>query len=492
MSEFFRSLFLLLHRYLSGLVSNRQVILAIPSVAVMVALGAVLTAGAATSERIKVEYLKNAREAMATENIPLAKIYYGRLLEQGATIDPLDELNWAMILRRNGEETTSQRMLDRLAPDDSLGFAPAHRLKAFQIGAMLANSSDPKLLERLQWHLKYSGDESSFEVNQLWSMFYLRVGQPKPALARLSRAAEANPEYWYQVAGLATQLGEEKTLDTALFNAERYYLLMLEKNPFDFQHRILLSHIYLTRKNPEEAEKLLRQGLMIQDIPELHRAVADVLLYRFDRLEDQDQPDFTERHRLLSVAFRESPNYAEIYRRLLDMYGTLESDEQKEMMKKDLEELVAEGNSTPFAHFSLGSIEWVEGDAESALWHLEKAYLLDANLLEVGNNLAWVLASSEEPDLERANKLASSVVEKAPSQSRFRDTLAMILKKQERWDDALLEYERVLVQSSGEKKREIHGHLAELYDRLGRTSLGEMHRRRASEAVSETDELKFE
>ncbi len=471
----------ILGRYLDFFVRNRHVLLAIPSVVVIVGVGSVLGFASVLPNNVRTRYLDAARGAMKNEKMDLAKVYYGRLIEQGTQIDPADELNWAAILQQNGESAAAQRILDRLAPDKEEGYLPAHRLQALRIASSLSKSRDSKELERLQWHLSQLKDDKTVETNKLWAMFYLAVGQPKAGLARMGKAAEVEGELWYQVAILAKQVGDAEFLNLALKNAETFYLQALEKNPFDFSHRVLLTYTLLTLDRVDDAQKLIDQGLALQNIPELHQGAADILLYRFDKWVKEQPTEFSQSNRLLSEAFRHSPNYSEVYKRLLDMYQKLDSAEQRTEMRNSLEDLVSEGIATPFAHFSLGSIEWLEKDTTSALWHLEKAYQLDSSLLEVGNNLAWTLASSESPDLPRAYELAKSVVDRAPQQIRFRDTLASILMKQERWEEALVEFERVLTRSPADQKQQVHENLATIYEQLGRQSLADLHRKRAEE-----------
>jgi Flp pilus assembly protein TadD len=474
---------LLAGRYWGSLRRAAPMMAAAPAVIVLVALGLLLAYAAFVPAEIRTRYLTAARDALANDRIDLAKVYYGRLLEQGEAIDPQDRMNWAGILANNGEFIAAQRIVDSMAPEDRAGFGPAHRQKAIQLVGGLSTSSDPQQLERLQWHLKNIGTDGSVEVHKMWAAFYFAVGQPRPALERLVQAAERDPAMWFGLAGVATKMDDQQLQKTALSNAEKFYLAQLEKNPFATDQRDLLVRTLLAADRVDEAQAVIDQGLKLQDIPAIHRSAANVLLYRFDRISTNGDASFEERNRLLAAAFEHDPNYPEIYHRLVAMYQELDSADRRDALRENLEALIAEGNVTPFAHFSLGSFDWIDGDRESAIWHLEKAYQLDPDLLEVANNLAWVIAADEHADLDRAHDLASSVVRRAPDRARFRDTLATILMKQERWDEALIEYERLL--PTAPNKPRIHANLAQIYAELGKESLANLHRDRA--AASDVD-----
>jgi len=468
---------MMLGRYLLAFNSMKLYLAATPVVVVLVGLAVLLLHASLVPAEIRSRYLEAAREAMANDRIDLSKIYYGRLLEEGQDIGPQDQMNWASILAANGEGVAAQRVIERLAPDGRPGYGPAHRQRAIQLVSGVSTSTDPKHLELLQFHLKNIGSDQSPEVNKMWAAFYFAVGQPKAALSRLQAAAAKEPGLWLGLAGLAKQLSEENVYRTALKNAETHYLAALEKNPFDAESRDLVSRVYIASERVEEAQAIIDQGLKLQDIPAIHRSAANILLYRFDELRKKENSNFDTANRLLAAAFGHDPNYPEIYNRLVQMYQELESESERMALRANLEALVAEGNVTPFAHFSLGSIDWLQGEQDQALWHLEKAYELDSNLLNVANNLAWVLAVREPADLGRAYAVAKSVVERAPDQVRFRDTFATILMKQERWDEAVVEFERILAKSSD--KQRIHANLAIIYEALGRQSLADLHRDQA-------------
>ena len=147
-----------------------------------------------------------------------------------------------------------------------------------------------------------------------------------------------------------------------------------------------------------------------------------------------------------------------------------------------LEALLAGGYATPFVHFVLGCRAWQAGETDSALFHLERAYELDEQLGLVANNLAWVLAHQQPPDLERALTIIDSVLERWPDVAQYRDTRGQILVKLERWEDALDDLERALPQMT--RNRQLHEALAQVYGKLGQASLAQKHEQLAEDLES--------
>ncbi len=93
----------------------------------------------------------------------------------------------------------------------------------------------------------------------------------------------------------------------------------------------------------------------------------------------------------------------------------------------------------------------------------------------VANNLAWILAHADPPDLARALELGNQAVALRPNDARFRDTRGRILVKMKRWNEALTDLELVL--RSEPEQTDLHQLLAEVYDRLGSNEMATEHRR---------------
>jgi len=129
----------------------------------------------------------------------------------------------------------------------------------------------------------------------------------------------------------------------------------------------------------------------------------------------------------------------------------------------------------------------MSGDQKAYQTHLEKAFEIDPQFSIAANNLAWMLAHDQEKlDLEKASMLAAELVQKYPSNPRFRDTYGTILMKQGKFELALNELEQVL--NRVPDKGSVHSKLAEIYDELEKPALANIHREKSVEFQSQKEQ----
>ena len=114
---------------------------------------------------------------------------------------------------------------------------------------------------------------------------------------------------------------------------------------------------------------------------------------------------------------------------------------------------IVDGKATSATHFVLGLDAFSRGNSDDARLHWEQAFRLEPNAAIVANNLAWMLAHGDCPDLTRALELANRAVEHRPKQPRFRGTRAFVLLKLNRWPEALTDLEASLASRSRTRSR---------------------------------------
>ena len=165
---------------------------------------------------------------------------------------------------------------------------------------------------------------------------------------------------------------------------------------------------------------------------------------------------------------------------LLDRLGAIlrKGGPEGERARSTLQALIADGKGTPATHFVLGVAANEQGRVDEARLHWEQAFRLDPKLGVVANNLAWLLAHADPPDLNRALELANLAVEREPKAATFRGTRGVVLMKLKRWSDALTDLEAEL--AANPTSAELHQALAEVYENLGSAELAAQHRSRAA------------
>ncbi len=193
------------------------------------------------------------------------------MIQLGRSREPDDDLNLTLAKFRTGDIAGGQSLLDRLAPDDGVGYSKAHRLKAIQVvaaltkgkrgvgGAEPSNDTEPPMVNQSQWelvrlHLTRSGLDQPVELADLWTAYYLAAGKPGDAIARQMEASHLEPSRWLATAQLCANLRDERQWKVASERAEAHLAAKITKNPFDHLTRIDLARVYVDKQRLAEAD----------------------------------------------------------------------------------------------------------------------------------------------------------------------------------------------------------------------------------------------
>jgi tetratricopeptide (TPR) repeat protein len=113
---------------------------------------------------------------------------------------------------------------------------------------------------------------------------------------------------------------------------------------------------------------------------------------------------------------------------------------------------------------------------------------VDPSATDVANNLAFVLATANEPDLARAMELIESALKIRPNHADYLDTRGTIYSKLGKWKEALADLEAALPAKSRDPN--LHRTLAMVYQNLSNKELADEHRRLADELLKPPPEKK--
>ena len=455
--------------------NRRDLLYILPAMLMLGFFGFVFFQVFARGGQIDARYRKGAYDAIENQDFPLARTYFERLVSQ-SELNANDQFEWARVLNNTGEPERALMLINRLGPDDRPGFAPAHRVQALNLAAKLGSSKDPLQLRKLRSHLENCRDDSP-EISRAWAAYHLAVGQADEALKYLGDAAETNPELLMLIANIHQQNGRVYQMEQAMEEAETAFGQRVAKDPLDVVSRVALANILARQSKFDEAETTLLTGLKLQPEARIRRETAAFYLMRHDLASKQDK-DFNEIFSHLQNALTLDPTSQAICERFLGLYENKSNAEESEKIKNALMESVTGDNPSAMSHFALSNLFWLEGQLEEAEWHLEQAYKLDQKLVIVINNLAWMLANKDEPDLARALELSSSAIQQAPQDSRFQETYATILMKQKKFEEAIFHFQKALPGS--QIGPTIHEKLATCYRELGKPELAELHQKRAA------------
>lgn len=453
---------------------KRELLFLLPAILTIGFCGFVFFQVFVQGQRIQDRYRIGAIKAMQAGNFELAKTYLSRVGIE-SELSEYEQLQWSVILGQTGATIRSQQIFDELAPDDQARFPPAHRMKAVVLAAQLEKASDPMILRKLRHHLESSRDDS-LETKQAWAAYYLAVDQTEKALDYLRAISKLHPRYLLTIANIHERSGREKQKNQALEQAEIAFRDFVDRDPLDSTNRISLANVLVQMKKFDQAEQLLAQGLRLQPDPIIKRATADFYVLGYDMAVQQGR-DFSKRLAFLQRALALDANHVAVYIRLVSLYQKESTAEESQKIKQALMESVAGDKPSAMAHFALSNVLWMEGNHSESEWHIEQAYKLQFNFAIVINNLAWMLAHKEEPDLDRALELAEMAVKQSPSDSRFQGTYGTVLLLQKKYEDAITPLQKAIPNNPAAKS--IHEKLAKCYQVLGKLELAEIHLKKA-------------
>ncbi len=451
---------------------RRDMFLAIPALVAMISTGYVIITVTSSGDAIESRYRAKIREALADKDFEKANIYLIRIINGNNDPSRDDLFSFAMTLSQTGNVDRATAILNELAPDDQSGFSQAHTVKALNIYSLIRESATPEMLAKMKWHLENSHDRNSQEVNQAWALYYMAVQQPEKAVSHMEQAAEINPKLLLTAADIYKSSNNSLGAKRTLRRAEEFFERSLSKNPMDADARIWLAKTFVKLDEIKRAEKILLGGDQIHSTPKLKRAIAEFYVMWHD-LSVLEGANFQLQLGSLQNAMEFDINYAPIYERLIRQYRRSDGQTNAVSIKSMLESAIANGQSTALAHFAIGNMYWIQGENDKAEWHISQAYRIDNRLAAVGNNLAWLLAHKEEPELEQALKLARAVVKQDSDKSSFRDTLATVLMKRGELEEALVEFEKILPQIVNTKP--VHEKISYIYEKLGNEDLAALH-----------------
>ena len=457
--------------------TRAELLWCIPAILAVCLMGFVVTRVFVQNAQIQRRYRSDLSKALRSGDYEYGKTVCQRLVSWGGESYDNDRLNLAVCMLNTGDGETAYQILDELAPNSEVGYAPAHRFKAMILGQQLSQTKDSKILNPLRFHLEHSKDSNSEAVQAIYGLYYIETNQPKKAIQYLRIAAKKNPKHYLTLASIYEEQEDESNKRQMLREAERGFRTLLESNPTEHNLRIQLANALTNLGRDEEAEAILVQGRILKDDEVINRALANFSIMLHDQTEDFDQ-----RLALIQQSLSYDVNYIVAYQRLVEQFrvSVSEAPERATDLESMLLKSIAEGKSTALAHFAASSLYSIRGNLSNSKFHIERAFSLDPRFGIIANNLAWLLATDpEKEDLERAYELASDVVARFPDDSRFRDTLATVLLKQEKYTESLTQFEKILGKNS--KKSAIHEKLSVIYTNLDRPELAKIHQNLAAE-----------
>jgi tetratricopeptide (TPR) repeat protein len=458
--------------------------LVLAAAALVVATIVSLTPG----QEVETRYLQKAKSAFRAKDYPAAMTCYDRLAHLSK--DRPDILyGLARTAEAQGLEEWAGILMNDLAPLDRQGFAEAHLWWARRL--LLGPNASPQTRKSAEVHLlrALEGElEDREQVHGLLGELYLNARQLDEAELHLQKGVKVKPQLRLRLAQLYALRGKPNRARSEAELAVSTFRAWAKADLYEQQARLNWADATLFLEDFAGAVAILQEGLSVTGDPVYRPALARVYVAWSDALARASKPDPGEQLARLEQALKYDPGQMDVLMRLwaFTKFQGAEADKSRAILRTQL----AAGKGTGVAHLALGMDAWDQGKTVEALVHLEQAYQLAPQMGVVANNLAWVLASAQPPDLDRALTLMNSVLERWPNEPLFRDTRGAVLAKMGRWKEALTDLQAAL--PGYPKNPELHRRLAEAYEQLGAPEMAAEHRRLAEASNSKKEKSKAE
>ena len=455
---------------------QKELLFLIPALSVLLLLGFVWYQNAFRSSALQQKYLARTRRAVDSNDLILARTYFARILQDEENLTDAQSLHWSIILGRTGEREKAEQILDRLAPDNRVGYEPGHRTKAINLVSKYQEDSQPLDTEQLKFHLENSGTPDS-EIKQAWAAYYEVCGQPEKAIQLLNEAAESYPALYLSVAKLAERTKQDEVREDALTNARLEFKRRLVSQPLDISSRVMLARVLLEMENYAEAQRVLQVGLRLQPSPVLKRSLSNLYVILYEKGVVKNEIELQVG--LLKQAINADLESPAPYERLVQMTQLNSTGSNFDELESKFQEILSGLNSSAIDHVNLAHLYHQKSDPDQANWHLGQAWRIDPQFGSKAYRLGLGFAKSKtNADSDWALILNQEAIKNAPKEPAYKESLAEIYLIRKEFGDAIKTLESVLDQS--DNSTGVHERLAYAYREIGEFGKSDMHARLAN------------
>jgi Flp pilus assembly protein TadD len=439
------------------------------------ALAVVFLAVLAPAQELDARYLEQAKNAFKAKDYAGAMTCYERLASRGED-RPEILYGLAQAAEALGQTDRAAALIDKLAPADGEGYAPAHLgrarrlLAAPQPSALARAEAEGHVLRALDGEL-----DDRDAAHALLGELYLANGQLDQAQLHFGKAVRTKPRVHMRLALVYAQRGERERARGEAQLAISYYQARAKADLQDREARLRWADAKTFIEDFPAAVGILSEGWTATHDDVYPVALARVYLVWSDFVSRDEKADPGDRLRLLEKGLEYNAGDLGLLERLLAVTQIKGPDADK--ARAALQTLLARGRGSAMVHFALGLDAYKRGESDEARVHWERAQQLDPRSPAIANNLACVLLDASEPDLPRALDLANMALAGSPNDANFRDTRGRIFARMGKWREALPDLEAALSGTPDNPK--LHQALAEVYDHLGAREMAAQHQRLA-------------
>ena len=337
-----------------------------------------------------------------------------------------------MILEAKGDTVAARSMLSQLARIDKAGY-PLAQLAARSLMADGLTSRTTRAIER---HLEHALTEPAIadEARLLLGRIYTATGRDHRAESYLRAVADRYPALRLALARMARDRGDQAGAEVELESAVSVFSARIDANIDDVEARLLWARALSVRSDFKNAAEIIKKGLIRRENPRFHEALARIYAMWVRSRAREDLSTIGDRLALLECGLQHDPNNQTLLDELARIIEVRGADVGR--IRSFLQAQIVAGKATSAIHSVLGLDAFSRGNGDETRLHWEQAFRLEPGAAMVANNLAWILAHGDSPDLTRSLALADRAVKHRPEEPRFRGTRAFVLMKLKRWPEA--------------------------------------------------------
>jgi len=444
--------------------------------------------GAASSSGVQKRYRERLDGfAGGTQEIQIARLGQ-RIVSDSSIFGSEDRFELACRLSELDSEictAQSDRLLDDLAPGDSQGYAPAHRLRALAQSRILSQRPvDPGELESLGWHVQQSLGIEDEALQRTRSDFYLATGKINLATSELSKLANVAPDYWFALAEVLLARGDLNSARNALGRAAGAFEKLVSLNPADIEARIRYATALGRLGEFDSAIEIMSNGWKLTPDERFREGLCEVYLMKFQKNRNLQGP-IEPQWEYLQSALEWNPKNRLVYEALSQLCADVRVRAFAPMVRSKIDSLLDAPEFSSELMFAKSNLLLVDKQFGLAIEALGQIVQKDPKFHPAMNNLAWLLidqATVLPEHLEQAQLHAKRAVELLPSSASYRDTLGMVFFKQRRWTEAIAEFEVALRNS--QNSLPTLEKIAQAYQELGQLELSNQYRSRIEQLRS--------
>ncbi len=460
----------------------RRLLHGIPAVALAgVLIGLMLSSGREASRGTISAYLAQAQQARHAEDFDAAEFYF-RKLEQLAPRDAQIKFEHAQMYAQQERYASAAAILQTLVRDsDRTNDTKVHlELARWAIEGRL-ELEDPVGFAKSHLNQVLEDDPKNAYAHYFYSELFKRLGDLDNAIRHLERVASKTSDLRLKLAAYYEIRG-----DTDLSRSEAKLVVkdlahqIRENQSADINAWTQLAGAHLLMREYAQAADIMKEAVTKFDNAACRLFLGRIYVRWSDELFRTNSQDVAGRMQLLQQAILIAPDEPEALQRLVQIANA--EGEGADEAQRWLNEALVDGEAPAVIHFILGTMAAGKGDLPTALRHLDQANSLNPRTGVTLNNLAFVLAHMQPPDLPRALEMSMQAVRIAPNSAAFLETRGQIYAQMGSHSEAITDLEQALKRITNLSTRiNAHESLATCYEALGDAQLAKLHHEKAEE-----------